>query len=430
MLLRKLWTTASLWLIVFAAATHMAAQEETILADFGTTTSAGQTPNGIVRDSAGNLYGTTYGGGLYGAGTVFKASPAGNGVWTTAYLYNFGSFAGDGVYPYAGLAMDSSGNLYGVTSQGGGKQCSDGYNNFGCGTVFELSPSGSSGEWTETILYDFRSNANNDGYNPVRGLVLDSAGNLYGTTLYGGSPDVSFGGTVFEVRRSAQGIWSERVLHRFGFGDDGVQPVGPLVLDKSGNLYGVTEDGGGANTFGTAFVLERTSSGWKENILFRFHSKRTGENPGSGLIFDSTGNLYGITAPLGIEQDLSGNVFELSPTPSGSWNETVLHSFGPNDPAGYNPETALTLDSAGNLYGTTAQGGERSWGTVFQLQRSDSGFWTETVLHSFPSYGTDGENPNSALVFDASGNLYGTTVYGGTGSGENGQNGTVFEIAP
>ncbi len=430
MMLRNVRLTALIWLIVFAAATSMAAQEETILANFGTTTSVGQSPDGIVRDSAGNLYGTTYGGGVYGAGTVFKVSPTQNGGWTTTYLYNFGSFPGDGVYPYAGLAMDSSGNLYGVTSQGGGQQCSDGYNDFGCGTVFELSPSGSNGEWTETILYSFRSNANNDGYNPVRGLVLDSAGNLYGTTLYGGASGVSFGGTVFELRRSVQGVWNERVLHRFGFGNDGVQPVGPLVLDKSGNLYGVTQDGGGPNAFGTAFALEHTSSGWREKILFRFSSVSTGQNPGSGLISDSNGNLYGITAPLVTEQDLSGNVFELSLRPSGTWKETVLHSFGPTDPAGYNPETALTLDSVGNLYGTTAQGGAGNWGTVFRLQRSDSGLWTETVLHSFPSYGTDGKNPDSALVFDASGNLYGTTVYGGTATGADGQNGTVFEITP
>src|SRR5579871_3809768 len=283
MMLRNVRLTALVCLIVLAAATSMAAQEETILANFGTTTSVGQSPDGIVRDSAGNLYGTTYGGGVYGAGTVFKVSPTQNGGWTTTYLYNFGSFPGDGVYPYAGLAMDSSGNLYGVTSQGGGQQCSDGFNDFGCGAVFELSPSGSNGEWTETILYSFRSNANNDGYNPVRGLVLDSAGNLYGTTLYGGASGVSFGGTVFELRRSVQGVWNERVLHRFGFGNDGVQPVGPLVLDKSGNLYGVTQNGGGPNAFGTAFALEHTSSGWREKILFRFSSVSTGQNPGSGL---------------------------------------------------------------------------------------------------------------------------------------------------
>ncbi len=313
-------------------------------------------------------------------------------------LHSFNSNGTDGIRPQAGLIFDAAGNLYGTTSTGG---TSDG------GTAFELSP-GAGGTWTEKVLWSFGSGT--DGANPIAGLVLDAAGNLYGTTYQGGT---SSSGTVFELTPGAGGTWTEHVLHNFGTGTDGVGPSARLIFDAAGNLYGTTYVGGTSSS-GTAFELTPAGGGtWTERALHNFGSGTDGVAPQAGLIFDAAGNLYG-TTNVGGTYNL-GTVFELMPAGGGTWTETVAHSFG-NGTDGVEPLATLILDGAGNLYGTTYLGGSYGGGTVFRLNAHG-----ETLLYSFS--GTDGANPAAGLVLDAAGNLYGTTYQGGTSS-----DGTVFEI--
>jgi uncharacterized repeat protein (TIGR03803 family) len=201
----------------------------------------GQYPYGsLIFDAAGNLYGTTEFGGTYGAGTVFKLTPAAGGGWTETVLYSFGRGT-DGASPLVGLIFDVVGNLYGTTTFGG---------TYGAGTVFELTPTAGGG-WTETVLHSFNPNNGTDGFNPYAGLIFDAAGNLYGTTYYGGSYG---GGTVFELTPAAGGGWTETVLRSFGNGTDGFWPYAGLIFDHAGNLYGTTEYGGTHN-YGTVFEL-------------------------------------------------------------------------------------------------------------------------------------------------------------------------------
>src|SRR5664280_840402 len=272
----------------------------------------------------------------------------------------------------------------------------------------------------EKVLHNF-NNDGTDGVGPRASLIFDAAGNLYGTTRIGGT----YGsGTVFELMPVAGGTWTEQVLHSFGNGADGREPVAGLILDTAGNLYGTTVAGG---TYGDGTVFELTPAAggnWTEQVLHNFNSDGTdGTNPNAGLIFDATGNLYG-TTPDGGTYAYYGTVFELTPDGSGGWTERVLHSFG-NGTDGSSPYTGLVFDAAGNLYGATLYGGTYgAAGTVFELTPAGGGTWTEQVLHNFGS-GTDGANPYAALVRDAAGNLYGTTNYGGTNN-----DGTVFEITP
>jgi uncharacterized repeat protein (TIGR03803 family) len=323
-------------------------------------------------------------------------------------LHNFGS-GKDGVSPYDKLIFDAAGNLYGTTDAGGAH---------GGGAVFELSPKAGGG-WTEKILHSFGSGK--DGYEPHASLILDKAGNLYGTTDYGGA---NVYGTVFEVSPKAGGGWTEKILHDFGSGKDGVNPLASLMLDKAGNLFGTT-DGGGAYNYGTVFeVSPKAGGGWTEKVLHSFNNNgKDGQRPFGGLILDAAGNLYGTTSvgPY-------GTVFELSPKAGGGWTEKILHSFNYKD--GAIPSADLIFDGAGNLYSTTSAGGAYGGGTVFELSPKAGGGWTEKVLHSFDDNGEDGYTPYASLIFDA-GNLYGTTYYGGTiypGCGDG--CGTVFELTP
>lgn len=326
------------------------------------------------------------------------------------------SFCYDGLncftaaYPYAGLIFDSDGNLYGTTTNGGF---------YDEGAAFELSP-GTDGKWTEKVLHSFGNGK--DGYSPFAGLVFDSSGNLYGTT--GTRFNGKSSGTVFELSLNSNGKWTERVLHNFVNGKDGMFPDANLVFDKAGNLYGTTSQGGRYDLFGTVFELSPSLDGkWTEQILHSFNNNgKDGYQPLAGLIVDASGNLYGETSQGGSGIGCScGTVFELSPGKNGVWNEKVLHSFTSNGKDGFYPYTGLTFDGGGNLYGTTYQGGTHSNGTVFELSPGTRGRWTERVLHSFD--GNDGANPKAGLILDAGGNLYGTTQYGGTYS-----DGTVFEL--
>lgn len=320
------------------------------------------------------------------------------------------SFTGgqDGGSPYAGLTIGPSGRLYGTASSGG---------SHGCGVVFQLVPN-SIGAWTEKVLHGF-GGSTADGCIPYAGVTIDAAGNLYGTTYSGGSNNA---GVVFELQTGLSGTWNEKILHSFGAnGMDGMNPYAGLVMDKVGNLYGTTYYGGSLGGVGTIFKLIRNSNGtWAEKILHSFNYTGGGE-PRTGLIFDLKGNLYGTTQYGGPYQH--GTVFRLSPTLRGGWSFGVLHSFNPTTGDGFEPYSGVTIDAAGNLYGTTLYGGY-GWGTVYRLSVS-AGKWRESIIHNF-AYGNDGINPYGELIIDTAGNLYGTTwqsLFGSTGGA-----GIVFKL--
>jgi uncharacterized repeat protein (TIGR03803 family) len=283
--------------------------------------------SGLVRDSVGNLYGTTNLGGVYQNGVVFKLTPAGKQV----VLYSFGAQANDGVNPL-GLIMDAHGNLYGVTTSGGA---------FNSGTVYKLDT-----KRHETILYSF-TGTNGDGVSPAGELVRDSAGNLYGTTYSGGYLQQ---GTVFKVEPNG----TETILHTFLGGTDGNNPGGGLISDTAGNLYGTT-----LAPIGTVFKVD--TSGMK-TILITF-SGQDGSFPTGRLAIDALGNLYGVTTQGGNNLPY-GNVYKLDP----AGNETVLYDFVGGKGGKYPTADPLALDAAGNLYGTAAEGGNGNNGVVFKIK--------------------------------------------------------------
>jgi uncharacterized repeat protein (TIGR03803 family) len=330
-------------------------------------------------------------------------------------LYSFDPASRDGLNPQASLIFDTSGNLYGTTFGGGSNVCFGGI--FDCGTVFELSPAAGGG-WTEKVLHNFGKGT--DGVNPSAGLIFDASGNLYGTTYEGGA---YYYGTVFELSPAADGGWTEKVLHHFNYnGKDGMYPAASLISDASGNLYGTTF-GGGASNAGTVFELTPSANGsWTEKILYSFATHgRDGMYPSGGLSVDGSGNLYSTTSGGGIYG--WGTVFELLHTSGGSWTEKILHNFNYNDKDGLQPYAGLTFDVHGNLYGA-ASGGLFGFGVVFELTHAGGG-WSEKILYNFDAKSNGGFNPASGVVFDADGNLYGTTLSGGLYT-----YGTVFELSP
>ncbi len=358
------------------------AQQHSIFTSLHSFTSGtdGAAPEGtLVRDEVGNLYGTTNAGGAYGWGEVFKLGVRGR--LTVLYSFTLGA---DGAEPDEGVVRDTSGNLYGTTSFGGRN---------GNGTVFKLEPSG-----RETVLHSFKGRP--DGKFPTGILILDSQGNLYGVTLVGGTYDA---GTAFTVDPDGK----ETVLYSFDGGADG-KPFGGLVMDSEGNLYGTTVTGG---TFGGGTVFTLDLDGHK-TVLHNFGGP-DGEQPNGSLMWDAAGNLYGCTFYGGAFGQ--GTVFKLEP----DGVETVLYSFGGGADGGH-PAAGLTGDPAGNLYGTTSEGGAHSWGTVFAVDPTGK----ETVLYAFRG-GRDGGSPYRGLARDAAGALYGVTVTRGLYD-----SGTVFRVTP
>ena len=377
----------------------------------------GDEPNyGLTIDASRNLYGTTFGGDS-GQGTVFMLSP-GNPAWTLTPLYGFSGLT-DGAAPYAAVIFGPDGSLYGTTGFGGipNPSCTTGGGFTGCGTVFNLTPS--NGSWTETVLYDFLGGS--DGALPYGArLIFDAAGNLYGTAFSGGSgncPGSPGGcGVVYKLTAS-NGSWSYKVLYSFAGGpSDGASPQAGVIFDQAGNLYGTTEFGG-AYGYGTVYELTPSGSGWTENVLYSFQNTKQsqdGGQPFGGLVFDPLGNLYGATTIGGVGG--GGTVFELTPSGAG-WSFRTLYGFAsaPGHLAG-GPTASLVFDNGGNLYGATAGDGAYGKGAVFKLALSSNGTWTYTSLHDFTS-GDDGRTPRSNLVFDKYGNLYGTAFGGMTGFG-------------
>jgi uncharacterized repeat protein (TIGR03803 family) len=363
-------------------------------------------------DTAGNFYGTTEKGGTDGPngyGTVFKLRRT-DSAWTLTPLY---SFAGgdDGASPGARVIIGPDGTLYGTTSYGGGSGCGGN----GCGTVFSLRPSINAppnvlASWTETVLYRFTGGS--DGSLPVGDLVFDAAGNIYGTTADGGS---SQNGVAYELMPS-NGAWTENILWSFTGGNDGGEPGGGVIFDSAGNLYGATQVGGSYG-WGTVFQLVPAGSGWSQDTLYSFQNGTDGASPAGSLIFDSKGNLYGTTTSNG--PDGGGTVFELTPQLNGTWTLAVLYALAGK--TGDGPQADLTIDAAGSLYGTTYKDGAYGYGSVIKLTPSN-GSWTYIDLHNFTS-GSDGAEPVSSVVVGPNGNLYGTALAaGGFGYG------TIFEI--
>ncbi len=422
----------------------------------------GATPaGGVIFDKQGNLYGATSDGGYaclpQGCGTVFEVSPPTQkaGAWSETTIYTFqGAFGGssDGLTPVGGVIIDLQGNLYGTTAYGGSGPCILLGSKVGCGMVYELSPpTQKGGQWTETILYNFQGG--NDGDFPWGDLIFDKHGNLYGATQFGGGQGNTcnqyFGGncgTVFKVSPPKQqgGTWTEEILHSYGGGADGANPNGDLILDGNGDIYGLTNAGGnqdcnygsGQVGCGTAFKLnppKKKGSTWSEQLLHRFdRTNSDGGNPVAGLLLDSKGNLYGTTLNGG--QGPGGIVFRLAPPSSkfDRWKETILHSFSAYDEGGYDPECSLVVDQAGRLYGTTNVGkGGTLRGGVFRLAPPSrkGGAWIPSVLHGFTGV-PDGMFPATNVIFDKHGNLYSTTLQGGAGTGCSGGCGTVFEVSP
>ena len=351
----------------------------------------------VAFDSEGNLYGTTWGSGAHGYGTIFKLTPSANGRWAKQVLYNFCALSNcsDGALPLAGVTVEATGNLYGATSTGGSGDV---------GTIFELTPSSPGpGGWTFSVLFEFGSDVN---------LILDQSGNLYGPL----GPGKYGKGAATELSPGSNG-WTETYLYSFCpklHCLDGDEPTSPLTWDASGNLYGATE-GGGKGNLGVVFQLEHTATGWKEHVLHNFPAFPTdGYDPDGGPTLDQKGNVYGTTLQGGSRGN--GTVFELTRGADGGWKETILYHF-PIVKNGAGPEGGLAIDPAGNLYGTAGGGtgpcGGGGCGVVFKMSPPQPGFtkWTYTVLHRFT--GPDGALPVAGLTLDCKGNLYGTTSTGG-----------------
>lgn len=314
----------------------------------------------------------------------------------------------DGQWPVSGL-LALNGNFYGVTAAGGA---------YGQGAAFELTQS--SGEWTENLIYSFKGKP--DATDPDQSLIADSAGNLYGVSFGGGAND---GGAVFELMPTQNG-WQESILHSFAFlgtssPNNGSYPESPLVMDRSGNLYGSTFFGGtgGCEEWcGTIYELTPSDGSWSENVIHFFNGDANGRAPSGAMVFDNAGNLYGVTQG---GTDFSGSVFELSPL-NGSWTITTLHSFGKGHDGG--TPAGLTQDAAGNLYGATLEGGGSPGnGEIFKLMRTDYG-WTYNVLYGFTT-GSFGSHPSS-LVTAVSANQ----IYGEASGTEFAPGGSVYELTP
>lgn len=405
---KHVWIYAGRMLVMGAATSLLitaawAASATKLVYSFGGNADGEYTDTELVRDSAGNLYGTSVQGGIFGGGTVFQVNPA--GVHTVLYDFTGGA---DGGEPYKGVTLDAQGNLYGTAVTGGGGSCEG-----GCGVVYKLSNSG--GSWNQTVIHTFTGS---DGSGPGSPVAIDKNGDVFGTTPTGGANGI---GVVYQLREDA-GAWKFRVIHTFTGGDDGGGgSASRLLIDAAGNLFGVCTVGG-ANGFGTVFEMSQHQGQWQFTTLYAFKDSPDGALPYGGLVADRAGSLFGTTYYAGAN-DL-GTIYQLTKI-NGVWTERVLYSFqGGSD--GGSPISTLVADAAGNLYGTTSEGGAAACGcgTIFKMSRDTTGKWTETVAYRFPGTPQPGFAYNG-LVADPSGIFYGATVHGGSGN-----DGAIYKFRP
>jgi uncharacterized repeat protein (TIGR03803 family) len=399
------------------------AAKEKVLHTFGETAADGTNPNPVISDASGNLYGSTFGGGTAFVGAVFELMLDPDGKWSEKVLYSLCSQKDclGGAAPEGTMALDAAGNLYGTTTQ---NEIQPG------GSAFQLAPQ-ADGSWKFTQLHKF-AGKNGDGSWASGALVTDSQGNLYGTTQVGGIYNKTCPtgcGIVFQLKPGADGRWNERVVHRFNQ-KDGFQPVGGLSIDAAGNLYGTALYGGGGpcQPYGCGTVFELTpgaNDAWTFKTLHVFNGK-DGYIAFAPPIMGIDGTLYGSTADGGLDgcqpDELMGCglVYQLVPDNQGNWTERVLRYF-------YEPDksdgSGVVMDAAGNLYGTTYYGGPFDGGTAYELSPGSNGAWVISWLHSFGGV-SDGKWPVGVIV-GPDGDLYGSTVAGGS-LGE----GLLFQIVP
>lgn len=381
------------FIVVFVGMLAAQAQTFTVLYEFtGATDGSLPYRGSLVADNKGNVYGAAAGGGntACNCGVMFEIDSGGK----ETVLHTF-SGNPDGAEPYVTMIANGANGGYGVSEYGGTGPCTR-MGPSGCGAIIKIDGTGK-----ESVLYSFAGSP--DGAVPQPGLTRDPAGNLYGTTELGGA---SNNGMVFRVDPNGK----ETVLYSFAGSTDGQWPMGGVIRDAKGNLYGTTWFGG-AYSLGTVFKL---NSAGKETVLHSFGAGPDGSNPFAGLAHDSADNLYGTTESGGTLG--YGTVFKISRT---TGQETVLHNFAGAPGDGNSPYAALVVDGTGNLYGTTWIGGVNGHGTVFKVDSAGN----ETLLHSFS--GSDGSQIYGGLVSDTAGNLYGTALFGGINN-----NGTVFKLTP
>jgi uncharacterized repeat protein (TIGR03803 family) len=386
----------------FLAATSHPAQAQSFSVLHSFSGNDGESPYaGPTLDSGGHLYGTTYVGGLHGAGSVYKLSQHGSS-WLLNPLYSFSGEA-DGAGPgFGAVAIGPNGTLYGTT-EGGGI----------FGVVYNLGPRPNPCpsilcSWIDNVLHTFGRGG--DGSQPVNGVVFDAAGNLYGTLNIGGAGD---NGAVYEMTKSGQ-TWNESLLYSFSGGNDGGTPVASVTLDAAGNLYGITSFGG-ANNVGVVYKLTHSGSSWTETVLYTFQGSEDGQNPVAGVTLDQAGNLYGATFLGGANN--GGTLYKLSPS-GGGYTFTLLYSFA----GGGGPYNTLTLAN-GDLYGATNRDGTFSDGSVFKLTPNGNG-WSFSDLYDFTG-ANDGGVPYGGVAVDAEGDVFGTTSLGGSSN-----DGVVWEVTP
>jgi len=389
---------------VLLATGAWAASTTKVIHSFGGGSDGAYLDTELVRDSAGNLYGTSVQGGT-GSGTVFQVTPA--GVHTVLYSFTGGA---DGGEPYKGVTLDAAGNLYGTTVTGGGGACEG-----GCGVIFKLTNNG--GTWTQSIVYAFQGG--NDGYEPGSPVAFDSRGNLYGTTPLGGKYNL---GVVYRISPNGTGGWNFRVIHTFTGGvDGGGGSAGKILIDSAGHLFGVCTVGG-VNGFGTVYAMALVQGKWIFKTLYAFNDQPDGALPYGSVVADKFGNLYGTTYYAGAND--WGTVYKLTRS-NGAWTETVLYSFqGGTD--GAQPISSLVSDGAGHFYGTTSAGGSSTCGcgVIFEMFRNSAGQWSEKVRYRFPGAPNAGQAYNG-MVSDAAGNFYGATVHGGSTN-----DGAIYQFTP
>ncbi len=422
---RRVFSAALALALIAPASVASAAKERVLFSFLGFN---GAYPRaGVALDAAGNVYGTTEEGGpgstSQGYGIVYRLTPTQRGHWRGHVLHAFGG-KNDGIFPTSGVMVDGVGNVYGAVSNGGAGNS---------GIVYELSPA--NGRFRYRIIHAF---SGMDGSYPDSALVMDAAGNLYGTTVSGGpggslqaQGSVEGAGVVYRLRPQSGGSWKDKTLNVFNV-DESLNPnspYAPVLIGSDGTLYGTTEYGGvecpkgGAMGCGTAFALTTGSSKPKLTDLHAFAQENTdGYFPVTGLVADGRGNLFGA---VGGGLQMGGVIYELSPTKSGPWTETIVRAFVPGSgPDGYGPG-GLVFDKGGNLWGTQGGGGKYGGGVLFEMRPQPSGKWSYTVVYTF-GRNQDAAGPlPDALVLDRAGNLYGAAFEGGEDNV-----GAVFEVTP